>query len=254
MILEADSCCRAAGYELSRRSPLTNTDPLIDGVREEEKNLSSQLAGTPERPLSDLGLRSFLAYWVATLIRALRRVMMVLPPDAHLLTEIPSIDRFPHQQHGHPLQEEHQRDLPEQEAEQIMPWVSEADGTKHGQFPIHMPMPMQRERWEGERMLLARRNFVSTASLDDGSARTDSYVHCTLEEIARLAGLRVEDAAFAMHEVGLLARRLSPHSTSGTPASLDEEAAVVMSREMIEAVARQRRVKEPELKPEGIEL
>ncbi|KIK04139.1 hypothetical protein K443DRAFT_93701 [Laccaria amethystina LaAM-08-1] len=29
-------------------------------------------AGTPERPLSDLGLRSYLAYWVATLIRFFR--------------------------------------------------------------------------------------------------------------------------------------------------------------------------------------
>jgi len=38
--------------------------------------------GTPERPLSDLGLRSYLTYWVSTLIRFFRRVLSVLPPDA----------------------------------------------------------------------------------------------------------------------------------------------------------------------------
>lgn len=39
------------GYELSRRAGKV---------------------GTPERPLSDLGLRSYLAYWISTLIRFFR--------------------------------------------------------------------------------------------------------------------------------------------------------------------------------------
>lgn len=39
------------GYELSRRAGKT---------------------GTPERPLSDLGLRSFLTYWIATLVQFFR--------------------------------------------------------------------------------------------------------------------------------------------------------------------------------------
>jgi len=60
------------------------------------------IVGTPERPLSDLGLRSYLAYWISALIRFfrfgdlcnklncvdifLRRVLSVLSPDIVAIT------------------------------------------------------------------------------------------------------------------------------------------------------------------------
>lgn len=42
--------------------------------------------GTPERPLSDLGVRSYLAFWVSRLIRFFRKLLQVLPPGQRLET------------------------------------------------------------------------------------------------------------------------------------------------------------------------
>lgn len=61
-------------------------------------------------------------------------------------------------------------------------------------------------------------------------------VQCTLAEIARATNLRVEDAAFALNECGLLSHiQLDDNGTKEQ---------VGITREMVEAVAKERRVKE----------
>ena len=67
----------------------------------------------------------------------------------------------------------------------------------------------------------------------DGSARLDLFVKCSLEDISKATGLRTEDIAFAMHESGLLQRRTN----------LDAKEVFVVSREMVERVADERKVK-----------
>lgn len=94
---------------------------------------------------------------------------------------------------------------------------------------------------------------VETTANKDGSATTHVVVKCTLADLARAANLRIEDAAFALHECGLLVRRQRSDidgeqqqqeaDPSGASAAGDEEETIVISKEMVEAVAVERNVK-----------
>lgn len=75
-----------------------------------------------------------------------------------------------------------------------------------------------------------------TTANPDGSATTHVIVQCTLADIANATHLRIEDAAFAMHECGLLLRKKKVDGTDG-------EELIAISREMVESVARERGVK-----------
>lgn len=104
---------------------------------------------------------------------------------------------------------------------------------------------------------------VETRANADGSATTHVVVRCTLADIARACNLRVEDAAFALNECGLLVRRLPPppppnsvpnadsnskhtansSDTDGGDGDTGEALSLAITREMVEAVAREREVK-----------
>jgi hypothetical protein len=113
------------------------------------------------------------------------------------------------------------------------------------------------------------RTFVTTAN-PDGSATTRILVRCTLEDLSNATNLRPEDVAFALNECGLVQRRLRvrqpsngvPHSAVGsnvngngttsaestrssTAALMEEwDETIMITHEAIEAVARERNVKQ----------
>lgn len=94
-------------------------------------------------------------------------------------------------------------------------------------------------------------------------------VRCGLEDIAHATHLRLDDIAFALREAGLLTHRRSaqsnPAETSGEPSDSNRytasenalngaqdtkhqsEIQIVITHEMIERVARERKVKPPYL-------
>ncbi|CDO71753.1 hypothetical protein BN946_scf184920.g37 [Trametes cinnabarina] len=209
--------------------------------------------GTPERPLSDLGLRSYLTYWISTLVRFFRRLLSVLPPEtAQLVTTGSTADVS---------------DLFVQ---------SPSRDTEDGSSSIsRIRRRKSTKGWDGEDIpasAIARQataqmsdmrdpiwtslRTLETTAHPDGSATTQVVVRCTLVDIARATNLRVEDAAFALNECGLLIRRRKERADSAAAAEgaqprvevngqegAEEEDVIVVTREMVEAVAKARDVK-----------
>ncbi|TFK28366.1 acyl-CoA N-acyltransferase [Coprinopsis marcescibilis] len=178
--------------------------------------------GTPERPLSDLGLRSYLAYWVATLIRFFRHVLSAVPPTVSGFKVENTISlrnkgQFP--------------DLRSRIPGELI-W-EESDVKKRAGMRVNWTFLdyLQDETFTKERLL-------ETTLNPDGSATTHVLVHCTLADIARASNLRADDAAFALNECGLLMKRIG--GTEG-----EDDDTIVITRELVEKVALERTVKPP---------
>ncbi|KAA1468329.1 acyl-CoA N-acyltransferase [Dentipellis sp. KUC8613] len=179
--------------------------------------------GTPERPLSDLGLRSYLAYWVSTILRYLRRLLSVLPGEVDRITTVGR----PHDlTQLHTLSAEFEEHMPRNKKRRTNKgWDGEVDASESS---LSSSAPA-----EGDRIASLR--TVETIANPDGSATTHVTVHCTLVDIARATNLRVEDTAFALNECGLLIRKIREAE--------DVEETVAITREMVETVAKARGLK-----------
>lgn len=84
------------------------------------------------------------------------------------------------------------------------------------------------------------RTTHTTPSAIDGSATTHLSVKCTLLDIAKATNLRPEDVAYAMEECGFLLRR----KNEGKNEDGSDREVILVSREMVEAVAKERGVKD----------
>ena len=77
---------------------------------------------------------------------------------------------------------------------------------------------------------------MHTSANPDGSATTHVFARCTLEDISNATALRIEDIAFALNECGLL-RHVRPLDGG------EAKEVLVISREMVEKIAQDFRVK-----------
>ncbi|KAF4566626.1 MYST (SAS/MOZ) family protein [Pleurotus pulmonarius] len=188
--------------------------------------------GTPERPLSDLGLRSYLTYWVSTVVRFLQRLLSVLPPEKDSvevtgsLPDLSSVASPPDEDGASAIKRK----------KKTKGWDGEAVDDAVTVPSVYAEDP-----------LTTTMRTVVLKSNPDGSASVHIYVKCTLEDIARATNLRVEDAAFALNECGLLEKirveRRKATEISEDPDSEEDLETIVLTREMVESVAKERSVK-----------
>ncbi|KAI6046844.1 acyl-CoA N-acyltransferase [Pisolithus marmoratus] len=240
--------------------------------------------GTPERPLSDLGLRSYLTYWVATIVRFLRRLLSVLPADcpqgttdrfapillqSGMSTETPLPELAAHHTQFAPSPA---KDVPSSagmsaplkrkrapkgfDGELPHPPISPAfhrhtprsPTSTSATVPISTPAPMPSQVPEAYDTLASLRKVITTSN-PDGSAASHVIVRCTLANIARATNLRVEDAAFALAECADGDNGVGEEDKMGDSDGVEDRehsdlAVIAIMREMVEAVARERHVKE----------
>jgi len=174
--------------------------------------------GTPERPLSDLGLRGYLAYWTAVLVRFFRHLLGTEEQD-------PS-DGSPSNGDVKTPRSAKKKRVKGFEGEVA---AAEADRVDVSAAAVSLI--------EGDSFGSLR----TTHTMKDPSSGKSTIhvsIKCTLLDIAHATYLRPDDVAFTLAECGLLARRKDVEKEEGT---IEEE--IVISREMVEAVANERGVK-----------
>lgn len=183
-----------------------------------------QERGTPERPLSDLGLQSYLKFWISVIVRYLRRLLNAAPPESS----------------------QAKANAPKKKKQKG--WDGE-NGTDDKTPPIEDP--------------LADSKKLHYTPQPDGSAVVHVTAQCTLEDLARATWLRVEDVAFTLREVGMLQNRAPPPPKDGltkttkigskTPSGASPappprvEEVIWITRTIVEQVAKEWGVKEAAL-------
>ncbi|GAA6012893.1 hypothetical protein JCM10207_008368 [Rhodosporidiobolus poonsookiae] len=224
---------------------------LIEFSYELSRRLSDT-PGTPERPLSDLGQKGYLAHWTAVLVRYFRAIFT-------LQSEPPLIDTL----------------LVPAPSASADPQSSPTKPDDPTASPDRRKRPRRSKGWDGElppgavtlssalsaspakAFTLRLRRPSATPRAGEVDAHDGAFAFpTTLDDLAEAVNLRAEDVAFAMVESGLAQWRKGGKAAraegeeEGAEVKMEEEEegadepeTVVITPELVEAVAREKKVK-----------
>ncbi|EJD04242.1 acyl-CoA N-acyltransferase [Fomitiporia mediterranea MF3/22] len=190
--------------------------------------------GTPERPLSELGLRTYLTYWTGALVQLFRRILSVQPlRDITGEEERPVDDdliRFVEARRVDGLKKRRKtvKNTVEKDGRLIL-WESGLENEYNTEDVIAATNG-------AHDALYSQMRWTRSSANPDGSVTTHVFARCTLQDIANATGIRTEDVAFTLHECGLLQKIQALDSE-------EMEEVIVISREMVEQVAAEFKVK-----------
>ena len=158
------------------------------------------------------------------------QLLSTLPPD---LPPIKTVGHLPDLSHLR-VDAETTLSSPQKRAKRTKGWDGESAATSSPEGGSASPAAQDTlGAGAGPAAHMQLERTYETVPAPDGSAAVHVVARCTLTELARATNLRVEDAAFALNECGLLVRRDGE----------GDAMTIAISREMVETVARERNVK-----------
>lgn len=238
------------GYELSARSE------------------SSRQAGTPERPLSDLGLRGYLQFWTSVLVRYFRLIFYTRN-DPRLVDPREFVQQLnkplAHAKHSKGWQGEAAEETTSGDVLVAIASQTRATDAPASAVAFRQPSQTGESQTSGQVNGQAGNANPGTSTqngqLSEGNVNTvtprpaasdgtseEFEMRFSLAEIANATRLREDDVAFTMLHAGLARfRKTATIRTGDDSAAPGEapEAEVVISPALVEEVASRMRVKPP---------